>query len=173
MNKMKLKLMILLFVAACAGQVKAQDSASNILENALTQAKVENKNVFVKYSASWCGWCKKMDKQMKSDKCKSFFDTNYVIVNLVVKESQKNKHLENPGAIDFLKKHKGDQSGLPFWVILNEDGSLIEDSFNVEGENLGCPYTKEEVETFISILKKTSNLTQENLTIIAETFQEK
>ena len=170
---MKLKLITLLFIAACSIQVKAQDNASSILKTALTQAKIENKNVFIKYSASWCVWCKRMDKQMKSDDCKSFFDTNYVIVTLVVKESKENKHLEHPGASDFLKEHKGEKSGLPFWVILNKDGNLIEDSFNAKGENLGCPATKEEVETFISILKKTSNLTDENLTIIAKTFQKK
>ncbi len=160
---------------------KAQNSASSILEIAFTQAKIENKNVFVKYSASWCGWCKKMDEQMKNDNCKSFFDTNYVIVTLVVKESKKNKHLENPGAIDFLKKHKGEKSdkgenlglplsGLPFWAILDNTGVLIENSFNAKGENLGCPATEKEVEDFITILKKTSNLTEENLNIIAEIF---
>ena len=104
---MKLKLITLLFIATVFTiQTKAQNSASSILENAYSQAKLENKNVFVKYSASWCGWCKRMDKQMKSDSCKSFFDSNYVIVTLVVKESEKNKHLEHPEATDFLKKHK-------------------------------------------------------------------
>lgn len=168
---MKLKLIILLFIATLFTiQIKAQNSASSILENAFTQAKAENKNVFVKYSASWCGYCKKMDKQMKSDSCKSFFDTNYVVVTLVVKESKNNKHLENPGAIDFLKKHKGEKSGLPFWVILDSTGFLIEDSYNAKGENMGCPETKNEVADFIAILKKTSNLTKENLNIISEIF---
>ena len=171
---MKLKLITLLFIAATFTiQTEAQNSASSILENAFTQAKAENKNVFVKYSASWCGWCKKMDKQMKSDDCKSFFDTNYVIVTLVVNESKNNKHLENPGAIDFLKKHKGEKSGLPFWVILDNTGNLIEDSFNSKGENLGCPATKKEVEYFITILKKTSNLTEKDLDIVANIFLSK
>jgi len=170
---MKVKLIILLFVSVCTINVKAQDNATKILDNALAQAKAENKHVFIKYSASWCGWCKKMDKQMKSDNCEYFFDTSYVIVNLVVRESKTNKHLENPGALDLLIKHKGEKAGLPFWVILNKDGDLIEDSFNSEGDNLGCPATKEEVDLFVGILKNSSNLTDENLAIIAETFQMK
>ena len=171
---MKLKLIILLFIAtAVTIQAKAQDSASSILEKAYTQAKAENKNVFVKYSASWCGWCKKMDKQMKSDSCKSFFDNNYVIVTLVVNESEKNKNIETPGGIDVLKKHKGEKSGLPFWVILDSSGNLIEDSFDDTGENLGCPATEKEVENFITILKNTSSLTEENLNTIAKTFLSK
>lgn len=168
---MKLKLITLLFIATLFTiPTKAQNSASSILEEALNQAKAENKNVFVKYSASWCGWCKKMDKQMKSDSCKSFFDSNYVTVTLVVNESEKNKHLENPEAIDFLTKNKGDKSGLPFWVILDNTGMLIEDSFDANGDNLGCPATEKEVAEFISILKKTSNLTENDLDIISKTF---
>ena len=168
---MKMKLITLLFIATVfTVQTKAQNSASSILENALTKAKAENKHVFLKYSASWCGWCKKLDKEMKNDSCKSFFDTNYVIVTLVVNESEKNKHLETPGAIDFLKKHKVDDYGLPVWVILDNTGVLIEDSLNAKGKNLGYPGKKKEVQSFITILKKTSNLTEENLNIIKEVF---
>ena len=171
---MKFKLIILVFIATIfTTQTQAQDPASNILENAITQAKAENKNVFVKYSASWCGWCKKMDKQMKGDSCKTFFDSNYVIVTLVVKESDNNKHLENPGSIDFLTKHKGEKSGLPFWVILDQSGNVIEDSYNSEGANLGCPATEEEVADFIVKLKNTSNLNEDNLNIIAQEFLSK
>jgi len=36
-------------------------TAKEILANAFSQASKEHKNVFVKFSASWCGWCKKMD----------------------------------------------------------------------------------------------------------------
>lgn len=166
-----MKLITLLFIATVfTVQTKAQNSASSILENALTKAKAENKNVFLKYSASWCGWCAKLDKQMKNDSCKSFFDTNYVIVTLNVNESKKNKHLENPGAIDFLRKHKGEDEGLPYWVILDKTGVLIEDSLNAKGKNLGYPGKKKEVQSFITILKKTSNLTEENLNIIKEVF---
>jgi len=173
-NNMKLKIITLLFIATVFTlQAKAQNSASNILENAFTQAKIENKNVFVKYSASWCGWCKKMDKQMKSNSCKTFFDSNYVIVNLVVNESNQNKHLEHSGAIDFLKKHRGETAGLPFWVILDNTGNMIEDSFNSKGDNLGCPATEKEVMDFITIIKKTSNLSQENLNVISATFLSK
>ena len=158
-----MKLITLLFIATVfTVQTKAQNSASSILENALTKAKAENKHVFLKYSASWCGWCKKLDKEMKNDSCKPFFDTNYVIVTLVVNESEKNKHLENPGAIDFLRKHKGEDKGLPYWAILNNTGDLIE-------KGRGYPDGRG-LRRFITSLKNTSNLTEENLNIIKEVF---
>jgi len=99
---------------------------------------------------------------MKNDSCKSFFDSNYVIVTLVVNESKKNRHLENPGATDFLRKHKGEDKGLPFWVILDNTGVLIEKGRGYPG---GWRLRR-----FITSLKKTSNLTEENLNIIEEIF---
>jgi len=168
---MKAKLIILFFITTVFTiQTNAQKNASTILEDAYAKAKLEKKKVFVKYSASWCSWCKRMEKQMKSDRCKEFFDDNYIVVTLVVMESKKNKHLETPEAIDFLEKHKGEKAGLPFWLVLDSDGNVLEDSFNAKGENLGCPATKEEVVEFIEILKNTSNLSEENRKIIAEVF---
>ncbi|WP_026210838.1 thioredoxin family protein [Flexithrix dorotheae] len=172
---MKLRLTVLLFLMIGFGSIsiQAQDNAAKILNAALKKAKVENKKVFIKYSASWCGWCKRMDKQMKSEACKTFFEDNYITIQLIVHESKDKKYLENPGALDLLKKYKGEKSGLPFWVILDENGQLLEDSFNEEGQNLGCPATEEEVQSFISKLKNTSNLKKKELEVIAETFQSK
>ncbi|MEP1778987.1 DUF255 domain-containing protein [Reichenbachiella sp.] len=172
---MKLKVIALLLITLVSAiEVSAQDSASSILENALISAKAENKNVFVKYSASWCRWCKVMDKKMKSEQCKSFFNDNYVTVTLIVKEREGKKHLENPGALDFLNKHiGGKKAGLPFWVIIDHSGNLLEDSFNANGKNIGCPGAEEEVEEFVSILKKTSSLSKKDLKVIAQTFLSK
>jgi len=168
---MKLKsITLLLLVTVFTLQINAQENADSILEKAYAKAKTENKNVFIKYSASWCGWCKKMDKQMKNESCKSFFDDNYVTVNLVVQESEKNKHLETPGAMEVLTKQKGEKAGLPFWVILDDTGKLLEDSFDTKGQNLGCPATKEEVSEFIKIIKTTSSISDENLKTISEIF---
>lgn len=161
---------LLTLTVLCSLSAKAQENASSIMEKALAQAKTENKKVFVKYGASWCGWCKKMDKKMKDDRCASFFTSNYVIVAFDVQESDANKQLETPGAFELLKKHHGDQSGLPFWVILDQNGTVVEDSLNDKGENLGCPATEAEVKDFTTVLKKTSNLTDDNLQLIAQLF---
>lgn len=171
---MKLKLTTLLLITALfTVSVNAQESATTIMEKALTQAKAENKNVFVKYSASWCGWCKKMEAQMKSDELKKFFEDNYVIVQIVAKESAKNKHLENPGSNELMATQGGEKAGLPFWVILDKNGKLIEDSFDSKGSNLGCPASGDEVPEFIAKLKKTSKLNDVQLGKIAEVFSAK
>lgn len=169
---MKLRLLLPFFILLF-NQLVAQDSASEILNAANKQAKLENKNVFVMFHASWCGWCKKMNNHMNDDRCKAFFDENYVIKHLVVKESKDNKHLENPGALDLLKKYKGEKYGIPFWLIFDERGKLIADSFNADGNNIGCPATEQEVAEFVEILKNTSRLSKKELDVIAKVFRSK
>ena len=37
-------------------------------DTALTVLETENKHLFIDFTASWCGWCKRMDKDTFSDK---------------------------------------------------------------------------------------------------------
>jgi hypothetical protein len=69
-----------------------------------------------------------------------------------------------------LTKFKGQNSGIPFFLILDKKGNLLEDSFNSKGENLGCPASKEEVEEFVKMLKATSDLNEKELEVIFQKF---
>lgn len=163
-------MLILVFMALFSLNSNAQETATEILQAAVEKAQLESKHVFVKYSASWCGWCKKMGKQLKTDPVKPLIDANYIIVDLVVNESKDNKNLETPGGAQVLKAQGGSNSGLPFWVILDDQGKVVENSFNDQGQNLGCPATQPEVEEFIKKLKNTSELTDPELETIHAVF---
>ena len=149
-------------------------SKDEIMNPAYVTAKKDNKNVFLMFDASWCTWCKRMDKNMSNDLCKDFFDDNYVIVHLAVNEyPEENKKLENPGAVDFYNSLRGDANGIPFWIIFDSEGNVLDNSLDPNGNNIGSPVTKDEVEAFTAILKGTSSLKEKDLNIITEVFWDK
>ncbi|PQJ72952.1 thioredoxin family protein [Polaribacter butkevichii] len=155
---MKIKLITLFIttVFAFSLQTSAQESTDVLLKNAQAIAKKEGKAIFIKFEASWCGWCRKMTKDMKAANTKKFFEDNYVMVPVVVKETKGKEHLENPGSTALLKQYKGDTAGLPFWVILDADLKVITNSYDANGQNLGGPGTPEEVKVFINKIKKSA-----------------
>lgn len=167
---MKIKLLLLCLTVLLMPKVEAQEDANRILKDAYQQAKAEDKNVLLIFHASWCGWCKKMEKNINDEACKLLFNDNYVIVYLTVHESEDNAYLENPGALEVLKQFKGEKSGLPFWVFLDKKGKLLEDSFDSDNQNIGCPGSEIEVAQFTEKLKTTSNLDAAALAIISEKF---
>ena len=171
---MKLKFSLFFVLAIVfANQLNAQDNATALLEKAYKQAKSENKNIFVAFQASWCSWCKVMEKNMNNENCKTLFTDNYVIVHLSVNESEKKQHLETVGAKALLKKWGGQKAGLPFFVMLDKKGEVLGNSFDDDGKNMGCPTSEKEVTSFLSTLKKTSKLKKSELSNIGDVFREK
>ena len=155
-------------------------SVEQIMQEAMRQATKENKNIIIIFHASWCGWCRKMDSSINDKSCKFFFDDNFVIRHLVVNESANKKNLENPGVYQFRAKYKGENLGLPSWLIFDKDGSLLSDSqmrpngadLTTQGENIGCPATAKEVAYFVKVLKKTSRVTKSEEEAIEKRFRQ-
>jgi hypothetical protein len=113
---------------------------------------------------------------MNDETIKSFFDKNYVIKHLTVDESLNKKNLENPGASALRTKYHGDQQGIPYWFIIDKNGKLLADSRihsddgKVIGNSVGCPAKPDEVAYFIKVLKKTSDLSKEQLDLVQKRF---
>lgn len=168
---MKIFLSLLIIALSLVSHSQKVLSADEILQQAYAKAAKEKKNVMVIFHASWCGWCRKMDASLNDASVKDYFDKNYVIEHLVVYESPDKKNLENPGAEELNKKWNGEKQGLPFWVVLDKEGNLLADSQKAPGENVGCPATKEEVEHFIKVLKKTSTITDEQAVDVEKRFR--
>jgi thioredoxin-related protein len=147
-------------------------SASEILTEAQVQATQENKKVLVLFHASWCSWCRKMDKSLADPAIKSLIDKSYVIAHLTVLESPEKKALENPGALEIYQSRAGtNELGLPFWMVYDKDGKILADAQMKAGESVGCPATEAEVAYFISVLRRTSKLTPAELQTVAQVFR--
>jgi len=153
-------------------------SADEIMKEAYSVAKKENKEILLIFHASWCGWCHKMDTSLNDPSVKKYFDDNFVIRHMVVFESKGKESLENPGALDMLKKYNGATDGIPFWIIFDKDGnflvsSLIREVINgkEQRKNTGCPATKEEVDYFITVLKQATTLKEDELEKIRVRFR--
>lgn len=174
---MKKAFFTLVLAALALSSVYSQESpatAEEIMNKAKVIAAKENKDIFLMFHASWCGWCKKMDQSMNDEMCSDYFDNNFVTIHMVVKESAANKHLENPGAAELLASYGGDRSGIPFWLIFDSKGNLVADSFMENGErksNIGCPAQDNEIEVFISKLKLAAEMSEEEEKSITERFR--
>ncbi|MDQ0067484.1 thioredoxin family protein [Chryseobacterium lathyri] len=151
----------------------AQEKADIVLNKALTEAKAQKKNVLLVFHASWCGWCKLMEKNMNLPETKPIFDKKFVTTYIDVQEREEKKKLENPGGQELMNKYKGENAGLPFWLVLNPKGEVLADSFDSKGENLGSPATPEEVSSFLAKLEKSSKMNKEELQIIQKVFVKK
>ncbi|WP_166664813.1 thioredoxin family protein [Pedobacter metabolipauper] len=172
-------LLITTFFIHHASAQNAVPTAETVLNAALKKASVEKKKVLVVFHASWCGWCRKMEASLNDPSVKPFFDKNYVIADLVVYESKGKENLENPGAVDLLKKYNNADQGLPTWLIFDAQQNLLADSqmrpegakLGTKGENTGCPSAEKEVQHFLQSLKKSSNPTQADLDKIEARFR--
>lgn len=151
----------------------AQEKADVVVNKALTEAKAGKKNVLVMFHASWCKWCKMMEKNMNLPETQPIFDKRFVTAYVDVQERGEKKALENPGGQELMNKFNGENAGLPFWLILNPKGEVLADSFNSKKENLGSPATQEEVSDFIAKLDKASKLSKQEAEIIKKTFKKK
>lgn len=177
--KTKVVLSVFYFISAASlFAQKAPASAEEIMREAFATATQQDKKVLIMFHASWCGWCHKMDTSLNDVSVKKLFDDNFVIRHLVVFESKGKKNLENPGALEMITKYNGKDQGIPFWMIFDKDEEFLADSrmhVTVNGveklQNTGCPATKEEVDYFIGVLKKTTSLKEDQLEKIKTRFR--
>ncbi|SHK08593.1 thioredoxin family protein [Epilithonimonas mollis] len=170
---MKISKIIMLLVLFAVQLNFAQEKADEVLNKALTQAKAENKNVLLVFHASWCGWCKLMEKNMNLPATKPLFEKSYVTAYVDVQERGEKKSLENPGGQELMNKYKGETAGLPFWLMIDPKGEVLADSFDDKGENIGSPASEEEVAFFLAKLEKTSHLNKAELQKIKQFFVKK
>ncbi|MFM7320089.1 MAG: thioredoxin family protein [Armatimonadota bacterium] len=156
------------FAAPCRAQAQPQATntapkaaspapAEQLLAKAKAEARASGRTVFVRFTASWCGWCHLMEKTLDEPAVAELFRKHYVVVTLDVLEQGAKKALENPGGEGVMKALGGEGQGIPFFAAVAPDGKKILDSrLMPKDQNIGCPATPEEVAAFGGFLEKTA-----------------
>jgi thiol-disulfide isomerase/thioredoxin len=154
-------------------------SADAVVKAACKEAAASHKKVFLLFHASWCGWCHRMDSIMAAPVCKPLFDGQYIITHLVILENGDKQALDNPGAMDLYNKYADAKtSGIPFFLIINPDGTVVQDSRikpegaapGSTGANTGCPDSEAELAYFVRVLHETSSLSDAQIETIRAEF---
>jgi len=125
-------------------EMEAADVKINEL---LTQAKAENKNIMIQVGGNWCVWCLRLnDFIQKTDELKSLVDNNYIYYHL--NWSPKNKNEK------FFAKYgnPGEKQGYPIFMVLNKKGKLIHVQETGSLEE-GKGYSQEKVKSFFEAWK--------------------
>ena len=154
---MKTKILLAAAVAAIAGAVSAATSTpagwTDDFEAAKKQAAAENKLLLVDFSGSdWCGWCKKLDKEVFAKP--EFLEGAKKDFVLVMVDSPSDKTLlsekaakQNPKLVD-----KYDVQGFPTVLIMDADGTVLDKT----GYRRGGP--KEYLKNLAEIKKSSAKL---------------
>lgn len=147
---------IFLFIASI---IPAQDAkplpADQVMKEAYAKAKADGKNVFLLFHATWCSWCKRLDKAMESEELKGIFEKNFVITHLdVMEQGEKIAQYENAGGKELMDKLGGAKAGIPFYAFLTPEGKMLANSNAMPKEqNIGYPGVMEEIDAFMKIVK--------------------
>jgi thiol-disulfide isomerase/thioredoxin len=138
----------------------APPSADEVLRRAQAQAGKEGKNVFVKFEASWCPWCRRLNVLLASERFGPAFRSSYVIAPITVRERDEKRALENPGWEQTFRRLRGArEKDVPYVAVLSPKGVKLHDSYRPpQGEipgNAGYPRTSVEVDAFVDLVRRT------------------
>lgn len=133
------KALIFLFVAtimACSSN--AQVNWKTIEQASQVNTKSNNKMFFIDFSTSWCGWCKKMDRETFSDPVVSaILNKYYIPVHFDAegsstftwngtKYSNTQAHGQRAQTHPFTRAILGQKIGYPSFAIFNRNGGLTQ-----------------------------------------------
>jgi thioredoxin-related protein len=179
MNSICKKALALALVSLAAMSAFAQNAphANTILADAQRRAEKGEKAIMVIFQASWCGWCKKMDKVLAQPEVSSILDKYMVFARLTVMEAPGMRSAENPGGKELLYANGGQKQGIPFFFITDSKGKFIVNSIRPprkgeRGGNIGCPYEPEEISYFMVMLERSiPKITNDELAVIRKGFE--
>ena len=140
---------------AAKSPASAAPTSAAVLEKA--RAAAGKRNVFVGFHASWCVWCRALEKLTLLAGTKPVFDKYYEVAWLTVDERASRKTLENAGADELRTSLGGDGVSLPFYAVVDGKWTVLATSarpgLGGKKENVGFPGSPDEVQDFLAIFR--------------------
>ncbi|MCG8652798.1 MAG: thioredoxin family protein, partial [Pirellulales bacterium] len=120
--------------------------ANKLLQEALARAKSENKRVILQETATWCGPCWMLSRFL--DKHRDLWQRDYIWVKMDHRWKDAEK---------IMATYRGDASGgVPWWVIVDDQGKTLITSNTTEGDNIGFPSSPAGRAHFRNMLQQTA-----------------
>lgn len=160
MRRLGFLIALSVMASAAFAQAPPPASAEAAINAARGKAIQGNKAVFVRFTASWCGWCHKMQGVLDKPEIKAIWDKYFVSQPIIVLENGDKEKLENPGGEKLMESVGGKDQGIPFFYFADaKTGKMIVNSLmpaegGKKAANVGCPYEPNEVAFFMDIIKK-------------------
>jgi len=119
-------------------------NAVDLFDNALAEAKRQNKNVFLVFDGPSCPPCKVLKEFLAQQA--GYFDRDYLIVHIEM------ERMENA---EFVKDKFTSDPSVPLIVIVNSAADVLGTSVGEKG-NIGFPTSVEECRHFMSMIQKSA-----------------
>lgn len=120
--------------------------AQILLAEATNRAATENKIVFLRFGAPWCGWCHRMDAWMAKPEIDAVNSAAFVHLKV---DTDRMTH----GA-ELLKEYCDKEGGIPWFVFIHPKTKEVLATSDGPQGNTGFPFEDFEIEHFCEMLAK-------------------
>ncbi len=126
-------------------------AAADVFADGMKEAKASGRLLLMHFGAPWCGWCHRMEDWMARPENAAVLDKYFHAVKIDTDRMAGGEEL-----LDM--QRDGKEGGIPWFLFIDPaTEEVLAVSENEKGDNLGFPWTDEEIAAFGEMLRKTGD----------------